>query len=68
MLDHEDEKVRLAVIKALRELNAYASEAKLIIMYPLESEEIQLEIVKTLEAVGKENSAVVNGKNSPAAG
>jgi hypothetical protein len=57
MLDHEDEKVRLAVIKALGELNAYAAEPKLILMYPLESEEIQLEIVKTLEAVGKENSA-----------
>lgn len=57
MLDHEDENVRLSVIKALRELNAYASEDKLINMYPLEAEEVQLEIVKTLEAVGKENAA-----------
>ncbi len=62
MLDNEDEKVRLSVIKALRELNAYSSEAKLIIMYPLESENIQFEIVKTLEAVGKENSAVLMEK------
>ncbi len=57
MLDNEDEKVRMAVIKALRELNAYASEDKLINMYPLESEDVQYEIVKTLEAVGKESAA-----------
>lgn len=57
LLDHEDEVVRLAVIKALGELNAYSSEEKLVNMYPLETEDIQMEIVKTLEAVGKENAA-----------
>ncbi len=62
MLDHEDEVVRLSVIKALRELNAYASESKLVIMYPLETEDVQFEIVKTLEAVGKESSATLMEK------
>ncbi|HNQ62278.1 MAG TPA: HEAT repeat domain-containing protein [Bacteroidia bacterium] len=57
LLDHEDEVVRLSSIKALGELNAYASEEKLVNMYPLETEDVQIEIVKTLEAVGKENSA-----------
>lgn len=62
MLDHEDEKVKLSVIKALRELNAYAAEQKLVNMYPVESDEIKFEIVKALESIGKESTAALMEK------
>lgn len=56
MLDHPDEYIRLAAIRALRELNAHSSEENLITLYPLETSEIQHEILKTLEVIGKDKS------------
>ncbi len=56
ILNHEDEIIRLAVVRALRDLNARSSEESLITLYPLETSEIQFEILKTLEVIGREKS------------
>jgi HEAT repeat protein len=56
MLDLHDESVRQAAIRSLREMNAMASEEKLIAMYPLETPDIQNEILKSLEAIATEKS------------
>ncbi|HRH65075.1 MAG TPA: HEAT repeat domain-containing protein [Bacteroidia bacterium] len=59
MLDHKDEHIRLAAIRALRDLNARSSEEHLITLYPLETPDIQHEILKTLEVIGKDKSSLL---------
>lgn len=56
LLDQDDESIKLASIKALREMNALQAEEKLIAMYPLETPYVQNEILKSLESVSSEKS------------
>lgn len=58
LLDSPDAVLRKAVIKALRELNSTSVESRLITMFPQEETEIKFEILKTLEAIGKDKTAV----------
>jgi hypothetical protein len=52
LLKTPDERLKLAVIKALRSLSAAAAEQPLLDMYALESLEVKNEILKTLEVIG----------------
>ena len=56
LLDEKNEPVKLASIKALREMNAHQAEEKLITMFPLESPAVQGEILKSLETLASEKS------------
>ena len=56
LLDQNDEPLKHATIKALREMNALQAEEKLIAMYPLETNEVQNEILKSLETIASERS------------
>jgi hypothetical protein len=56
LLDQDDEPVKEAAIKALREMNALQAEEKLIAMYPLETPHVQNEILKSLETIASERS------------
>ena len=56
LLDQQDELIKQAAIKALREMNAQQAEEKLIAMYPLETPEVQNEILKSLETIASDNS------------
>lgn len=57
LLHSPNEKIRLAAVKSIRELNASQAEKKLIEIYPGEGTEIKFEILKTLEVVGSGFSA-----------
>jgi HEAT repeat protein len=56
LLKSDDERIRLASIKALRSLNAVAAEKPIIAIYPKEGAGIKTEILKTLEVVGSSES------------
>lgn len=56
LLKTPDERLKLAVIKALKNLSAAAAEQPLLDMYSLESLEVKNEILKTLEVIGTGNS------------
>lgn len=56
LLDHQDESIKQAAIKALREMNARQAEDKLIAMYPLETPVVQNEILKSLENIASDKS------------
>ncbi|REK49390.1 MAG: hypothetical protein DWQ48_07500 [Bacteroidetes bacterium] len=55
-LDNPDPKIRLETVKALKELSAHEAEEKVISMYHNQPDEIKLEILRLLEAAGRENS------------
>jgi hypothetical protein len=56
LLDNQDELIKQGAIKALREMNAYAAEEKLIAMYPLETSLVQNEILRSLETIASDKS------------
>ena len=56
LLDNDDEAIRQAAMKSLREMNATQAEEKLIAMYPLETPDVQNEILKSLENISSEKS------------
>jgi len=59
LLDQQDESIKQGAIRALREMNALQAEEKLIAMYPLETPDIQIEILKSLETIASERSLVL---------
>jgi hypothetical protein len=59
LLGSDNKRIRIASIKSLREMGASAAEGKLIDLYWLESEDIQREILKTLELIGTDKSAAL---------
>jgi HEAT repeat protein len=59
LLDQPDESIKQAAIRSLREMNSTHAEEKLIAMYPLETTEVQNEILKSLEALSSERSIVL---------
>ena len=59
LLDQDDEPIKQAAIKALREMNASQAEEKLIAMYPLETPAVQNEILKSLETIASEKSMIL---------
>ncbi len=56
LLDEKDELVKRAAIKALKDMSADQAEEKLIAMYPLETPDVQNEILKALESLASEKS------------
>jgi len=56
LLDQDDEPIKQAAIRALREMNAVQAEEKLIAMYPLETPYVQNEILKSLETIASDKS------------
>ncbi len=56
LLDNKDDRIKIAVIKALRELNSNEGEDILLKLFPLVNNVIQNEILKTLEVIGSEKS------------
>lgn len=57
LLSHPDEKIKIAIVQTLRDLNAPSAESILISMYAHESVLLQHEILQTLSVVGKEDTA-----------
>jgi HEAT repeat protein len=56
LLKSDDERIRVASIKALRSLSAAAAEKPIIDMYPKEDLSTRTEILRTLEVVGSSHS------------
>jgi hypothetical protein len=56
LTNSKDERVKIAVIRALRELSADEGEELLLSLYPLENIVIKNEILKTLEVIGSSKS------------
>lgn len=59
LLKSPDERIKLSVIRALRELSATEGEELLLEIYSLENLTIKGEILKTLEVIGSEKSLPV---------
>ncbi len=59
LLKSQDVRIKLSVIRALRELSATDGEEPLLEIYPLESLTIKTEILKTLEIIGSAKSVPV---------
>ena len=49
--------IKKAVLKAVREMNAQAAEQKLLLLFMQETAELKLDILRTLEVMGSEQSA-----------
>ena len=56
MVDNDDEAIKYAVIKALREMGSSKAEEKLISMYQDSSPDIRHAILKSLESIASEKS------------
>lgn len=57
LLKADDERIRIASIKALKSLNAVAAESPMIEMFYSENNYVRNEILKALEVVGSKNSS-----------
>lgn len=59
LLKNPDQRIKLAVIRAIRQLSATEGEDSLLEIYPLENLTIKSEILKTLEIIGSSKSVPV---------
>lgn len=58
LLNNQDERIKLTVIRALRELGSDEGEESLLVLYPLSNNIVKNEILKTLEFIGSEKSII----------
>lgn len=58
LLNNQDERIKLTVIRALRELGSDEGEESLLVLYPLSNNNVKNEILKTLEFIGSEKSII----------
>ena len=58
LLNNQDERIKLTVIRALRELGSDEGEESLLVLYPLSNNIVKNEILKTLEFIGGEKSII----------